>query len=353
MHRQEHEMARAHALHTSQVTLGRQGWALTHDLYTLDGQLALGKGTLLDAAALAVWPDIAPGEVHLVELEADELHEDDAGLRVARAVSGAGVRVDGPQQSRYDVVSEHKGLLRVDADQLREVNRVEGVTAYSLLDRQPVLPNKVVASVKITPIAIATARVAEVEQRCAAAARPLLSVLPFRPLRVAVVAVGDIIEEQRTRFESTIERKLRWYGARLTKLRFVAPDVSQVIAALDDCLRAGAELVLTAGGNPIDPLDPVELALPHIGARLLHRGAPTRGSMFWLAQSGAVSIVNLASCRMYAGSSVADLLLPALMTGQPLTSDDIIALGYGGLPGVALADRFPPYDAEPAYAPRA
>jgi hypothetical protein len=173
-------------------------------------------------------------------------------------------------------------------------------------------------------------------------------VLPFRPLRVAVVAVGDITMGERTRFQTAIERKLRWYGAELSELRYVAPDVSDVAAALSACLRAGAELLLTAGGNPIDPLDPVELALPHIGARLVHRGAPTRGSMFWLAQAGAVPIVNVASCRMYVGSSVAELLLPTLMTGQLLTPDDIIALGYGGLPGVALADRFPPYDAESA-----
>jgi hypothetical protein len=346
-------MARAHALHTADVTLAHTGWALTHDLYTQDGQLALGKGRLLDDAAFALWPHIAPGEVHLVELEADELHEDAAGWRVARAVSGAGVRVVAPQQSRYDVVAEHKGLLRVDADLLRAVNGVEGVTAYTVLDRQPVVPGKVVASVKITPIALPAARVEAAEQRCAAAARPLLAVLPFRLQRVAVVAIGDIITDERARFQSAIERKLRWYGAALTELRYVAPDVSQVAATLDACLHAGVELVLTAGGNPIDPLDPVELALPHIGARLVHRGAPTRGSMCWLAQAGAVPIVNLASCRMYIGSSVAELLLPTLMTGQPLTSDDIIALGYGGLPGVALADRFPPYDTEPVDAPRA
>jgi hypothetical protein len=346
-------MARAHALHTSQVTLARQGWALTHDLYTRAGQLALSKGTLLDDAALALWPDIAPGEVHLVELDADELHEDAAGSRVAQAVCGAGVRVVGPQQSRYDVVTEHQGLLRVDADLVRAVNRVAGVTVYSALDRQPVLPDTVVASVKITPIAIPAARVAEAEQRCAAAARPLLTVLPFRPLRVAVVAVDNIIPELRARFEAAIQRKLRWYGAELTVLRYVAPILSQVAAALDACLRAGADLLLTAGGNPIDPLDPVELALPQIDARLMHRGAPTRGSMCWLAQAGAVPIVNLASCRMYIGSSVADLLLPTLMAGQPLTPDDIIALSYGGLPGVALAHRFPPYDAESADAPRA
>jgi hypothetical protein len=343
-------MARAHALHTSQVTHAQQGWALPHDLYTRAGQLALGKGRLLDAAALALWPDIAPGDVHLIELEADELHEDAAGSRVAQAVCGAGLRVLAPQQSRYDVVAEHKGLLRVDTDLLRAVNHVEGITVYSALDRQPVLPATVVASVKITPIAIPVAHVAEAELRCAAASRPLLTVLPFRPLRVAVVAVGDIIPDQRARFEAALERKVRWHGAELVEVRHVAPDARQVAEALADCLRAGAELLLTAGGNPIDPLDPVELALSYIDARMVHRGAPTRGSMFWLAQAGAVPIVNVASCRMYIGSSVADLLLPTLMTGQLLTPDDIIALGYGGLPGVALADRFPPYDAEPTDA---
>jgi hypothetical protein len=336
----------AHAMHTTDVTTAQLGWVLAHDLHARDGHVLLRKGTVLNRDALEQWPEAAAGEVHLLELDPDDLHEDAGGLRIARAVAGNGIRVSGPLQSRYELVAERKGLLRVDAGLLSAVNHVKDVTVYTLLDRQPVLPGKIVANVKVTPIVVPAARVAAVERLCREAARPPLVVLPFQCRRVAVVAVEAPNPEQRARFEAAIERKVRWYGSRLSDLRYVAPDAGQVAEAFRACQRDGADLLLAAGGNTIDPLDPVVQALPLVGARLVHRGAPTRGSMFWLAQSGDVPIVNLASCSMYTGNTVADLVLPLLMTGQQVTPDDIIAIAYGGLPGPDMALRFPPYDAE-------
>jgi molybdopterin biosynthesis enzyme len=106
-------------------------------------------------------------------------------------------------------------------------------------------------------------------------------------------------------------------------------------------------VLLAAGGNTIDPLDPLLLALPQIGAEMVHFGAPAHpGSMFWLARKDNVPIFNLASCSMYSRATVADLILPLVMTGRQVTSDDIVELGYGGLLDREMAFRFPDYDAE-------
>ena len=75
---------------------------------------------------------------------------------------------------------------------------------------------------------------------------------------------------------------------------------------LRELLDQGADLLLTGGGVTIDPLDPIELALKPLGAEMVHMGAPTRGSMFWLARVGDMPAVNVASCRMWAGGAVGD-----------------------------------------------
>lgn len=104
---------------------------------------------------------------------------------------------------------------------------------------------------------------------------------------------------------------------------------------------------MAAGGNTIDPLDPIFLALPLIGAEMVHFGAPAHpGSMFWLARTGDIPIFNLASCSMYSQATVADLILPLVMTDQRVTSADVAELGYGGLLERDMRFRFPDYSAE-------
>ncbi|RIK38953.1 MAG: hypothetical protein DCC58_15985, partial [Chloroflexi bacterium] len=311
------------------------------------GSRLLRKGAVLDEAALARWGDIAPGVVHLLELAPDDVHEDPAGLRVAIAVAGDGIRIKGPIQSRYNLVSERKGLLRVNIELVHRCNSVDGVTLFTLLDRQPVLPGKIVAGVKVTPIAVPEANLVAVENIVRDAGAFPLAVHPFLPKRVSVVATEGLNERMRARFREVVERKIRWYGSELLDLRFVESEPGAVATALQDFIDAGSDILMAAGGNTLDPLDPIIVALAEIGGEMVHFGAPSHpGSMFWLAKIGERPVVNLASCSMYSRATVADLILPLVMTGQRVTSADIINLGYGGLLEREMAFRFPNYEAE-------
>jgi hypothetical protein len=338
---------RAHALKTTDIGEAQRGWILAHEVRHADGSRLFRKGAILDDALLARWSEAAAGEVHLIEPEAGDVHEDVAGARVSAAVAGDGLRAKGPIQSRYNLISERKGLLRVDIDLLRAVNRVDGVTVFSLLDRQPVLPGKIVAGVKVTPIAVPGANIEAVERLVAQAERPPLVVLPYARKRVAVLATEGLNDRMRERFRQSVEHKINWYGSDLQEVRFVSAEPSEIAATFRDFLDNGAEILMAAGGNTIDPLDPLLLALPEIDAEMVHFGAPAHpGSMFWLARRGDVPIFNLASCSMYSRATVADLILPLVMTGQRVTTDDIVELGYGGLLEREMAFRFPDYDAE-------
>ncbi len=337
-------MARAHALQTTEVNSTYVGSAVTHDVLDCNGQVLVTKGTLLDASAIERFPSAAPGEVHLLEMEPGDLHEDVGAVRVANAVGGDGVQVLAPAQSRVDLVAQRTGLLRVDPLLLRAINQVRDVTVYTMIDRQPVTAGTPIASAKITPIAIPETRISAVEQLCRDASGPLLQVKPFQLRRVGVLALDSVTDEQRQRFESAIQRKMVWYGASLLGFRYVAPDPNEVAEALRGLLDQGADLLLIGGGNVIDPLDPIERALEPIGARMVHRGAPTRGSMGWVARAGQVHIINVASPRMWVGNTLGDLYLPMAMAGETITPDDAMDIGYGGLPGSAVKLRFPRFE---------
>lgn len=337
----------AHAMQSDDIGAAQLGWILAHEVRHADGSRLFRKGSIIDSDTLARWNEAARGEIHLIEPGDEDLHEDEAGRRICLAVAGDGIRSKGPIQSRYNLISERKGLLRVSIDLLRQVNSVEGVTVFSLLDRQPVLPGKIVAGVKVTPITVPNASIEHVECVVAAAPRPPLVVLPFVRKRVAVLATEGLNERMQERFRKAVEHKINWYGSELQELRFIGREPDEIAATFQEFLVNGAELLMAAGGNTIDPLDPLLLALPKIGAEMVHFGAPAHpGSMFWLARKGDVTIFNLASCSMYSRATVADLILPLVMTGQRVTAADIVELGYGGLLEREMAFRFPDYDAE-------
>ena len=101
--------------------------------------------------------------VHAVVLESGDVHEDDAGARLASAVAGPGLAIRGPSFSRYNLIANTKGLLRVDAGALLRLNRLPGVAIFTLEDRIPVVPGKIVTGVKVTPVAVAEATLLEAE----------------------------------------------------------------------------------------------------------------------------------------------------------------------------------------------
>lgn len=340
-------MAQAHALLADEVGEDQLGWILAHQVRDRDGKKLFRKGMTIDAEALSRWSEAERGELHLIEPEPGDLHEDEAGQRVSTVVSGDGIWSKGPFQSRYHLIAERKGLLRVDAELLRRINSVSGVTVFTLLDRQPVLPGKIVAGVKVTPLTIPEASITEVEQIVESSGHAPLVVLPFAPKRVAVLATEGLNERLRSRFREVVEKKMGWYGSEVTDVRFISSERGEIAETMQVFLEGGADVVMAAGGNTIDPLDPLLLALSDIDAEMVHFGGPSHpGSMFWLAQVGEIPVINLATCSMYSRSTVADLILPLVMTGQRVTSADIVEIGYGGLLEREMAFRFPDYDAE-------
>ena len=283
--------------------------------------------------------------LHAVILESGDVHEDDAGGRLAAAAAGPGVAIRGPSFSRYNLIANTKGLLRVDADALLRLNRLPGVAIFTLEDRIPVVPGKIVTGVKVTPVAVADATLREAE--AIAAEGPVVRVAPFQPLRVGVISTEGPDWRVRDRFQASVAQKIGWYGGSVIGFRDLPRDAEVIASEIDRLEGEGADLVLAAGGNTIDPLDPTLRALDVAGAEIVRFGAPAHpGSMFWLAYRRTLPIFNLASCSMFSKATIADVVLPWIMTGERVEADTLASLGFGGLLDRGMTFRFPPYDVD-------
>jgi hypothetical protein len=283
--------------------------------------------------------------VHAVVLEADDVHEDDAGARLASAVAGPGLTIRGPSFSRYNLVANTKGLLRVDSGALLRLNRLPGVAIFTLEDRIPVVPGKIVTGVKVTPVAVAGATLLEAETIAAEGA--VVQVVPFQPLHVGVISTEGPDWRVRDRFQASVEQKIGWYGGSVIGFSDLPRDAEAIAAEIERLAAEGTDLVLAAGGNTIDPLDPTLRALDVAGAEIVRFGAPAHpGSMFWLAYRDRLPIFNLASCSMFSKATIADVVLPWIMTGERVEADTLASLGFGGLLDRGMNFRFPPYDVD-------
>lgn len=106
-----------------------------------------------------------------------------------------------------------------------------------------------------------------------------------------------------------------------------------ITAAIRSMLDNGAELVICTGGMSVDPDDRTPLAIRNAGVKVVSYGAPVLpGAMFLLSYTDTgIPVCGLPGCVMYAKRTIFDIVLPYLLADEPVTVEQLAALGAGGL----------------------
>jgi molybdopterin biosynthesis enzyme len=322
---------------------GLVGRVACHDVRDGAGRLLVRKGQALDGPAVEALLAAPWQEVHVLELEPGDLHEEPAGARLSQAAAGPGVEVKGYQGGQWTLAAGHRGLLRIRQETLARVNHLPGMSVFTLYDLTPVEAGETVARAKVTPLALPEALVREAEV-LARAAGGLLTVRPFTPARVGAVARESLEPGQRERFEASLREKLRWFGAALLPVRYSGADAGAVAADLVALVAEGAQVLVVAGASALDPLDPVFLGIERAGGRMERHGVPAHpGSLFFLAWLGERPVLGMPTCGMFSQATTFDLVLPRVLAGERVGAAELAALGHGGLLSRDSAWRFPPY----------
>lgn len=319
-----------------------------HDIRDGAGKIVAHKGARLDAAGAATVLGAPWAEIHLLALDAGDLHEEQAGARLAAAVVGDGVEVKGYGGGQWSLTATRRGLVGVNVASLQEVNSHGAISVFTIFDGQPVEPGEVVARAKVTPLVVAETTIQTVEAT-ARRTRGLLVVNAFRSLSVGVVARENLDDKQRTRFETALRQKVAWVGGSLLPVRYAGASPQAVAAELTALEREGAQLLVVAGASALDPLDPVFAGLELLSARMERHGAPAHpGSLLWLAWWGGRTILGMPTCGMFSQATTFDLVLPRIFACETVGNAEIAALGHGGLLSRDMAYRFPQYRANVA-----
>ena len=325
------------------TTAALEGRIACHDVRDAAGKVVIAKGQTLDAAAAARLLTLPWQEVHLLELEPGDVHEEPAGSRLATAACGLNVEVKGYTGGQWTLAAQCRGLVGVNAAALAEVNGLEGMSVFTLYDLQPVETGEAVARAKITPLAIPWQVLKAAESR-AGSAGGLVRVKPFRPHVLAALSRESLAPAQRQRFEASLTEKVDWFGSKLLPVRYAAGDGTAMAAEMESLLAAGADILIAAGAGSLDPLDPMFAGLARLGGRMVRHGAPAHpGSLLWIADLRGHPVLGMPACGMFSQATTFDLVLPRILAGTPAGAAEIAALGHGGLLSRDSAYRFPPY----------
>lgn len=313
------------------------GLILGHNIAGLDGRRALRKGRALSALDLAQLTALGRSTVYVAEMAADDVAEDAAARRVAAALAGSNLRCSGAASGRVNLAASVRGVLRVDAGRLLQVNALPGITVATLANHSPVQARQLAATVKIVPFAVPDALVRACEE--VAAAQPLLWLDAIPARRAAIILSGSAPASARiiADFEPALRGRLEALGATVNGVHFVALEDEGGEAALAAMLRqqldAGCEIILLAGETAImDRADIAPRAVERAGGSIACFGVPVDpGNLLMLAYMGSVPVLGAPGCARSRKANIVDWVLPRLLAGDRITQAELAALGHGGL----------------------
>jgi hypothetical protein len=323
------------------------GMALCHDItQILPGHFkgrAYRKGHVIRPDDIPGLLSLGKENIYVFDLSDGLIHEDEAAQRIAGAVTGPGLRLTEPSEGRVNMLSDRKGLLKINVSALNRINEIENIVIATLHSNQRVTAGIAVAGTRIIPLVINNERIRLVEE-LGRQFYPVIEIKPLKSLKVGIVTTGSEIYNGRIqdKFGPVLKEKFADLDCRVLRQVFVSDSIPMTVQAILDLLCEGAQMIAVTGGMSVDPDDQTPASIRAAGARVITYGAPVfPGAMFMLAYMGNVPIVGLPGCVMYYRASIFDLVIPRVLAGEELTRNDIAALGYGGFCASCPVCRYP------------
>ena len=313
------------------------GHVLCHDMTQIIPGVSKGprfrKGHVVAPEDIPVLLSMGKEHLYVWELEQGFLHENDAADRLCALCLNEGMARGEVREGKIELTAARDGVFLVDAGRLNAVNAVDEVIIATRRGGGAVKTGDKLCGARVIPLVIEEEKLRMAER--AAGDTPILSLLPFRLKKAAVITTGSEVAKGliQDSFTPVLERKLAPFGIRMTEHAVVGDDMDQLVSTLARTRGSDVDIILCTGGMSVDPDDNTPGAIRRSGAEVVTYGAPVLpGAMFLLGYYGdGLPVLGLPGCVMYAAATIFDLVLPRIAAGVRLTRQDFVVLGEGGL----------------------
>ncbi|WP_207462451.1 molybdopterin-binding/glycosyltransferase family 2 protein [Azospirillum sp. SYSU D00513] len=307
-----------------------EGAVLAHSLRA--GSLAFKKGRLLSAADLEALRAAGVETVVAAKLGPEDVAEDEAAERIAAALLGDGLTAGAPFTGRVNLFAAKRGLLVLDPARIDAINLCdESITVATLPAFAAVEPGQMVATVKIIPFAAPGACLDQVVRE--ASGGGVLGLAPYRALSAALIQTRlpglkeSVLDKT---LEVTRARLAALGGALVAELRCEHEEE----ALARTIVEIGAvDLLLIAGASAItDRRDVLPAAIERAGGTVEHFGMPVDpGNLLLLASLDGKPVLGLPGCARSPKLNGFDWVLQRCAAGVPVTREEVMRMGVGGL----------------------
>ena len=309
------------------------GMPLAHDLtQIIPGEFKgarFKKGHIVAEEDIPVMLSMGKENLFVLELGEHDVHEDEAGKRIAQAAAGSNIKLNPKGEGKVELNAACRGILRVDEQKLLELIDDDEVMFAAIQGNQLVEEGQLIAGTRVIPLYVDEKTVARAE-----AVQDIVHIDPMKPAKVGIVTTGSEIYHGRIqdKFGDILRRKFGALGCTVTEQLFADDDEEMIADRIQELKQKGAEMIAVTGGMSVDPDDRTPAGIRRAGVDIITYGAPVLpGAMFLLGYLDDVPVVGLPGCVMYHGASVFELVVPRLLAGERMQRKDIKLLGHGGL----------------------
>ncbi len=313
------------------------GMVLAHDITRIiPGKfkgVGFKKGHLVQQKDVPELIRLGKKHLYVLNLSTTHLHEDEAALRIAKAVCGEQLRWTEPAEGKSNIISETRGVVKVNRAALQKINQLGKIIIATLKNNFPIQKDQIIAATRIIPLTINLKNIERLEF-LARKQYPVINVMPYRRLNIGAVVTGSeifegLIEDE---FDTYVGQKVIQYGCCVVK-KILVPDKPEAIAtAIAELKKIGCDLIVTTGGLSVDPDDVTRQGVKRVGAQVIAYGTPVLpGAMFMYAKLNETPILGLPACVYYHPSTIFDLIFPRVLAGDEITRKEFAEMGHGGL----------------------
>lgn len=316
------------------------GMVLSHDITEVNPDSGFKgarfrRGHVISEEDIEKLLDLGKEHLYILQIGEGRMHENDAAQMLASAAAGANTAFSPePTEGKINITAGADGLLKVDIEALERFNSVGAVMCATRHSNTVVEKGAVIAGTRAIPLVVDEQPVSDAVA-IARQAGGIVSVLPFRQARVALIITGNEVFKGRIRdaFEPVIREKVTGLGSTITEVTKCPDNVGEIRAALERARQGRADIIIMTGGMSVDPDDVTPLAARAAGARISAYGSAVLPGAMFMAGSfdDGTPVLGVPACGIHHPRTIFDLILPRVLAGETITDRDIARMGHGGL----------------------